>query len=135
MTVSEYSEAMEDAFDFYYVKGGWGIVRLFNEKMADPSSANPDIESVFAGIEQAFETIESINPPKQFDEIHGKLLSKIEYEREIAALERKALESTTRDELNENWKLTYRDDFEFSETFLELHLMLNDLYNPAPDLE
>lgn len=134
-TLSEYSEAMEEAYELYYVKGGYGTVRLFTEKIADPSSVSPDIEGIFAGIEQAFETIESIKPPKQYDEIHGKLLSKIEYERELAALERKALESKTRDEFNENWDLAYRSDFEFPDTFLELHLKLNDSYDPIPNME
>lgn len=132
LTESEYSEATEEAYQLYYIKGGWGIVKILTEKLGDPSSLNPDIENIFAGMEQAFVIIESISPPKRFDEIHSKLLSKIEYERKIAALEKKALESTTREELNENLDLAYRDDFEFPETFLELHLMLNDLYKPKP---
>lgn len=137
LTYGEYSEKMAEAYELYYTKGLWGIVRMMIDKTADLTAVSPDIEDIFAGIEDAFAIIESISPPREFEKLHSELLDGMESERENMALRKKLLESATKEEYVENlhiidefeYALKLERDRDFSETFTLLHLQINDYLN------
>lgn len=100
LTKEEYGEAIDKAWDEY--RDGYGSYLKISVQVGDDfSKMKEKSDQLLAACEKmdkALEKFEKLNPPSEFEEIHGKLIKSIEDEKRWQEYRKKGYSAETEEE-------------------------------------